>query len=103
MSTLVHKQRGIAGARMQLREAARDDDVAGVAPGTGADAIARVGSLVVVGGVALDAGVHMRIRYGFYALGGVGIAHRSTDLVIHDRFEGMKTTPRLLLALGWGF
>jgi hypothetical protein len=54
-------------------------------------------------GVALDAGVHMRIAYGFYALGGVGIAHRSTDLVIPDRLEGMKTTPRLLLALGWGF
>lgn len=54
-------------------------------------------------GVALDAGVHLRLAHGFYALGGVGIAHRSTDLVIPDRFEGMRTTPRLLLGLGWGF
>jgi hypothetical protein len=53
-------------------------------------------------GVALDAGVHLRLRHGFYALGGVGLAHRSTDLVISDRLEGMATTPRLLLVLGWG-
>lgn len=54
-------------------------------------------------GVAIDAGVHLRIADGFYALGGVGLAHRSTDLVLTDRFERMATTPRLLLAFGWGF
>ena len=53
-------------------------------------------------GVALDAGVHVRIAHGFYTLAGVGIAHRSTDLVIPDRLEGMATTPRLLISLGWG-
>lgn len=54
-------------------------------------------------GVALDAGVHLRLRHGFYALGGVGVAHRSTDLFIPDRLERMTTSPRLLLSLGWGF
>jgi hypothetical protein len=53
-------------------------------------------------GVAIDVGIHARIAHGFYALGGVGIAHRSTDLVIPDRFEQMATTPRLLLGFGWG-
>lgn len=53
-------------------------------------------------GVALDAGVHLRIVHGFYALGGVGVAHRSTDLLIPHRIEGMTTTPRLLLSIGWG-
>ena len=54
-------------------------------------------------GVALDAGLHARIGYGFYALTGLGVAHRSTDLVIPDGLEGMATTPRFSLALGWGF
>lgn len=53
-------------------------------------------------GVAIDAGVHARIGHGFYVLGGVGVAHRATDLPIADRFEQMTTTPRLLFALGWG-
>ena len=53
-------------------------------------------------GVALDAGAHVRLVHGFYALGGVGVAHRSTDLVIPDRIESMTTTPRLLLSIGWG-
>lgn len=53
-------------------------------------------------GVAIDAGVTARLGSGFYALGGVGIAHRSTDLPIVDPFERMPTTPRLLFALGWG-
>lgn len=53
-------------------------------------------------GVAFDAGIHARLAHGFYALGGVGIAHRATDLPISDRFEGMTTTPRLTFALGWG-
>lgn len=54
-------------------------------------------------GVALDAGISVRLRHGLHALGGVDVAHRSTDLVVPDRFEGMATTPRLLLSLGWGF
>jgi hypothetical protein len=53
-------------------------------------------------GVAIDAGVHARVAHGLYAIGGVGLAHRSTDLDIPDRFERMTTTPRLLFALGWG-
>lgn len=53
-------------------------------------------------GVALDLGLHARIRHGFYVLAGVGIAHRSSTMPIVARFEQMETTPRLLLSLGWG-
>lgn len=53
-------------------------------------------------GVAFDLGVHARVRWGFYVLAGVGVAHRSTGLPIVARFERMETTPRLLLSLGWG-
>jgi hypothetical protein len=53
-------------------------------------------------GVAFDVGLHARLRYGFYVLAGVGIAHRSSTLPIAARFERAETTPRLLLSLGWG-
>lgn len=53
-------------------------------------------------GIALDVGVTARLTHGFYVLGGVGVAHRNANIPIGDRFEQMTTTPRLLLALGWG-
>ena len=99
LATLVKEHRGVAGARVELGEVVRHRDQIGVVPGTGADAVARVGRLVAVRRVAFDAEVGApraaagANRGGQPLTGRVG-ARQTAEIAGHARRAGDEEAQR---------